>query len=165
MHVIENPEEASIILTSRPSALGTQALRSAIRNGSFVAVDKFITSGGTSGCATCYRQASATKRHVWLSDAICAKQPAFTDLFRRLAAGAGSKVRILDSFDAFRALVAADLARPKRQQRNLEAIAVVTDVEKRTKLQDFACAFTVDELLTFLPRIDKSKSIMGLCGF
>ena len=136
-----------------------------VLNGGIVGVKSFVESGGKSGCAIWFVKASTTKRSVWISTGVSAQLPGVIDVFRRCSAAAGSRIRLLDGFAEFSALVTADMARPRRQQRPMDAIAIVTSAEKWTKFEDFSNVCTVKSLIDLLSRTDKSKSVVGVCGF
>ncbi|MDA8583364.1 hypothetical protein N9L68_04005 [bacterium] len=96
-----------------------------------VVCDKaYYNSSGKGGARVTYLHGGKTPRSVWLSPAFRAAHPQFSNLIDSCLGGPDWSWTMLASAEAFINRVAVDTARPRRKQRPMDTIALVTRAEK-----------------------------------
>ena len=129
-------------------------------NGGVVASVQFAKSGGTSGPATTYKRATASRRYLWWSPAFAASHSELDRLLDAVCRRRGIAWRHIEAKDAFLQRLA--LSSPKTIG---QCIALVNKDELCSgDLQECRHVFTAPKLLNFITEVDMTRTVQGFCG-
>ena len=144
--------------------MGQKGQLAAVLIGGCIVSPKFIEHAATAGTCMAFKPAIKTKRLVWVSEQFAARFPVCANILSSAISRAGSKWVRVDTVAKLLNLVRADLARPRRQQRRKEAIAIVTPEEKLSKLSHFDNMFVFSEFIKFATSVQHNICKVGVCG-
>ena len=125
---------------------------------------EYVATEGRTGTAVAHLPALSTRRWIWISDEWQSACPHLARLILDAARGPRNKWVLLPTLAEFTQRCVDDAARPSRQRRPMDTIALVTAEQKRCEFTDIRNAFHLQGLLQFVRKLDAAACSVGVCS-
>ena len=125
---------------------------------------EYVATEGRKGTAVAHLPALSTRRWIWISDGWQSACPQLARLVLDAIRGPGSKWVLLPTLAEFTQRCVEDAARPSRQRRPMDTIALITAEQKRGDFTDIRNTFPLQGLLQFVRKLDTAACSVCVCN-
>ena len=125
---------------------------------------EYVATEGRTGTAVVYLPALSTRRWIWISDEWQIACPQLARLVLDAIRGRGSKWVLVPTLAQFTQRCVDDAARPARQRRPMDTIALVTAEQKRGEFADIKNVCSFQGLLEFVRKLDVAACSTDVCN-